>query len=160
MRSTDGPLYPVTDVWVHEVSLALRQRHLSCVQLARQVGTSTASVTKLLDGKVRQSRLVRPIAKLLGVDMPGVFDAGTPFAEPMDRPHVAGDELPDLGYARYGDRVLLTMSVSDYDFLLILLGMAVGNALATGAPVGPIVALTNRLNAGHPTYTAYEVPEP
>jgi len=138
MKSTDGPLNYVPDAWVHEVQLALRGQHMSCVQLARHIGSSTATVTKLLEGGFRQSRLVRPISALLGIAMPAAMPA-LPGK---------GDELPGLGYARHGERVSLTMSDDDYSLLLVLLGYAAGHVMA-----GSVFALMNRLNAGNPAYT-------
>jgi hypothetical protein len=54
---------------------------------------------------------------------------------------------------------MLTLTVDDYDTLLIALGVATG-ALGTHSPAAwGIVRLINCINEGNPDFTPYEIPE-
>ena len=65
-----------------------------------------------------------------------------------------------LGYKTDGKTVTLTMTREDYMWLIISLGYAVGATRNDGVSslhLGSL-ALANRLNAGNPNWTPYEIP--
>ena len=65
-----------------------------------------------------------------------------------------------LGYKTDGETVTLTMTREDYMWLLISLGYALGATRSDGVSslhLGSL-ALANRLNAGNPNWTPYEIP--
>lgn len=65
-----------------------------------------------------------------------------------------------LGYSRDGDVVTLRMSADDYANLLLALGIAAGSRARDGPGwLALALALANRLNAGNPQWTPYEIPE-
>lgn len=63
------------------------------------------------------------------------------------------------GYSRDGETVTLTMSAADYELLLMCLGQAAGVASQHPGFFWRAIALANRLNAGNPEFTPYEIPE-
>lgn len=68
-----------------------------------------------------------------------------------------------LGYRGEGEIVTLTMTRSDYATLLTLyLGIAGGSLDLSVNPAAfsLFLALANRLNAGNPNWTPYEIPPP
>lgn len=66
-----------------------------------------------------------------------------------------------MGYRRDGDKVTLEMSLDDWERLLFMAGMAIGDAhrrsdmRAFYAELGVV----NRINEGNPNFTPYEIPE-
>ena len=64
-----------------------------------------------------------------------------------------------LGYSRDGDVVTLRMTVDDWGNLLASLGAADAARLSDKAMFYRGIALLNRLNAGNPNFTPYEIPE-
>jgi hypothetical protein len=64
-----------------------------------------------------------------------------------------------LGYKTDGETVTLTMTRDDYTRLLLHLGFAAGAIeRAGGGRLCGSLALANRLNAGNPNWTPYEIP--
>jgi hypothetical protein len=66
-----------------------------------------------------------------------------------------------MSYSQDGDRVTLELSRDDYDYLLVLLGMAlpaIKTSLGREAFIAAI-ALLNRLNEGNPGFDPYQIPE-
>lgn len=62
-----------------------------------------------------------------------------------------------LGYSRDGDTVTLRMSVEDYAKVRVGLGIAAGSMALQGQALSGWLALANRLNAGNPKWTPYDV---
>jgi hypothetical protein len=67
-----------------------------------------------------------------------------------------------LGYESAGETVTLTMTRSDFAMLTLYLGIAGGSLDLAANPDAFYVflALANRLNAGNPNWTPYEIPPP
>jgi len=66
--------------------------------------------------------------------------------------------LDDIQFKRAGGQVTLVMSEGDYENLLLALGIAAG---ATGGDKRMFwrwIELVNRLNAGNPQFTPYQIP--
>lgn len=61
-----------------------------------------------------------------------------------------------MSYLECDGTVLLTMSRSDYDSLMVLLGKAAASAHAN-EPFFDQMALLSRLNEGNPNYRPYQV---
>jgi hypothetical protein len=66
---------------------------------------------------------------------------------------------PDhYGYLETAETVVLSMTHQDYNALLLALGFAAGRA--DDKPMfWRLIGLVNRLNAGNPHFTPYEIPE-
>ena len=66
-----------------------------------------------------------------------------------------------MTYTESGDTVTLTMTRDDHDQLMMLLGYALGAIQGNHSARSFYRALDfiNRLNATHPRYTPYEIPE-
>lgn len=64
-----------------------------------------------------------------------------------------------MSYSEKDNLVILTMSREDYEKVLMCLGSAVGAAIFGRSPLeaNTVFELTNRLNAGNPHYTPYQV---
>ena len=63
-----------------------------------------------------------------------------------------------MKYTEKDDTITLEMSRGDYNHLLLALGMAAG--LASDKPTfWKWIEFTNRLNAGNPHFTPYEIPD-
>jgi hypothetical protein len=64
-----------------------------------------------------------------------------------------------MSYREQNGQIVLTMSLADYDQLLMLGGYVIGCAMRAGAnSLAPrFVTLLNRLNDGNPNFTPYEV---
>lgn len=62
-----------------------------------------------------------------------------------------------MGYAQKNGNVVLTMSVADYQLVLMILGFCTAAAMRGEGPLSPVdlVRLTNRLNEGNPGFTPY-----
>lgn len=67
-----------------------------------------------------------------------------------------------LGYKTDGETVTLTMTYDDYLSLILNLGIAAGamSESEISTHLYGSLALANRLNAGNPTWTPYEIPPP
>lgn len=67
-----------------------------------------------------------------------------------------------MSWQREGDTVTLTMSVDDWERVLMLMGVALGGARRGLSPLDlrATLALVNRLNEGNPGFRPYEIPEP
>ncbi len=64
-----------------------------------------------------------------------------------------------MAYKREGDTVFLTMTVDQYELLLLALGYATGAASKDGSSFfWTFVRLVNELNEGNPNFTPYELP--
>ena len=64
-------------------------------------------------------------------------------------------------YTEQGDQVRLEMSRSEYSTLVFALGMAAGASRKDGDNriFWNLIDLMNRINAGNPHFTPYEIPE-
>jgi transcriptional regulator with XRE-family HTH domain len=62
----------ITDEWRQQVREALREQGLRQSELANLIGTTRASVSLLLSGKVESSRQVEPISELLDIELPSL----------------------------------------------------------------------------------------
>lgn len=60
-----------------------------------------------------------------------------------------------MSYQRSDGIVTLTISVKDYEQILMALGNAVGVASRDGLPIAPWLELANRINEGNPNWTRY-----
>lgn len=49
------------------IKLALYGKSMSAAELARQIGTTSQELQKVIDGRVRRSKHLRPMAEALGV---------------------------------------------------------------------------------------------
>lgn len=63
-----------------------------------------------------------------------------------------------MGYREEGGAVVLTMSREDYNALLMALGYVAGASGGLWKDMRFALGLVNRLNAGNPSFTPYEVP--
>jgi hypothetical protein len=67
--------------------------------------------------------------------------------------------MTPLGYSREGDVVTLRMTHKDYANVVMAIGVACGYGSRENMELLPVyLALANRLNAGNPEWTAYELP--
>ena len=66
-----------------------------------------------------------------------------------------------IHFKRENGTVTLTMSVDNYDRMMILLGWVAGAArqLEKLPTFWKVIRFCNDLNAGNPQYTPYEIPE-
>jgi hypothetical protein len=64
-----------------------------------------------------------------------------------------------MSYREENGQVVLTMSVEDYQRVLMIFGAASMTRLTELIPLGDILNLLNRLNEGNPNYRPYEVAE-
>jgi hypothetical protein len=64
------------------------------------------------------------------------------------------------GYARDGDTVTLTMTLDDFQTLLICIGLAAGAMGEPGKPARGLIGLANRLNVGNPQFVPYDLTPP
>jgi len=69
-------------------------------------------------------------------------------------------EVEPIIFREEGDRVTLEMSRDDYEQLLLILGFQEGSVLRTGdeRTFYRWLEFINRLNAGNPRFTPYEIP--
>lgn len=66
-----------------------------------------------------------------------------------------------MKYSENGDSITIEMSRSDYDMMLVMLGMAAGVASRDTHKknLWQFMDFVNRLNAGNPRFIPYEIPE-
>ncbi len=66
-----------------------------------------------------------------------------------------------IQFKRENDVITITMSVENYDRVLMTLGFTAGCVKNAGDEPAfwSIIRLCNDLNAGNPQYTPYEIPE-
>lgn len=66
-----------------------------------------------------------------------------------------------MKYIENGDTITLEMSFDDYSLLLIMLGAATGLAHQRGDEVRfwRWIDFVNRMNAGNPNFTPYDIPD-
>ena len=66
-----------------------------------------------------------------------------------------------MTYTEQGDRVTLEMTREDFDWLLIMLGMALRSAMRDGDKQRfySWLRFANELNNNNPNFTPYEIPE-
>lgn len=69
-RRPRDPYLPVDDPWKVAIQALLEKRGISQAELARTIGASPGSITLLFKPDTIQSRLVRSIHKVLGLDPP------------------------------------------------------------------------------------------
>lgn len=64
-----------------------------------------------------------------------------------------------MSYREEDGQIVLTMSVDDFERLLIVLGIALSASMNGRGMIGmrEILVLSNRLNEGNPHYTPYQV---
>ena len=64
----------------------------------------------------------------------------------------------DIQFKREAGQVTLVMSEGDYDSVLLALAIAAATALGDKRMFCQWIELVNRLNAGNPQFTPYEIP--
>lgn len=64
-----------------------------------------------------------------------------------------------MGYKYESGNVVLTMTHDDYQRLILCLGMAAGQQTGDGRNFRAALALADRLSAGNPHWTPYDIPE-
>ena len=64
-----------------------------------------------------------------------------------------------MSYKEEDGKVILTLDRSDYEMLLLCLGMAAGWAIKEKKDSSPFVELVNRINEGNPDFIPYQVRE-
>lgn len=69
-RRPHDPYSPVDSVWQADIKALLEKRKISQAELARRIGASPGSITLLFKPDTVQSRLVRAVHKVLGLDPP------------------------------------------------------------------------------------------
>ena len=62
-----------------------------------------------------------------------------------------------MPWKQEGETVVLTLSVEDWLAMSFMLGLAIG--LAPSAVAGSCIDLVNRINAGNPDWTPFEIPK-
>ncbi len=63
------------------------------------------------------------------------------------------------GYREEDGFVVLTMTDEDWGKLLLVLGYAIGTYQRDNEKCPSLFALVNRMNAGNPNFTSYEIPK-
>ncbi len=64
------------------------------------------------------------------------------------------------GYSRDGEQVVLAVTLDDFQTLLLCLGIATGAMSGPNAFPRGLLALANRINAGNPNWTPYDLTPP
>jgi len=66
-----------------------------------------------------------------------------------------------MSWKREGDTVTLTMSVDDWEGVLLMMGIAIGAALRQRDKgiAHSLCRITNRVSDGNPDFTPYNTPE-
>ncbi len=64
-----------------------------------------------------------------------------------------------MSYSEKDGNITLTMSMDNYQSILLALGIATGWASKEGLDIGPYLELINRINEGNQNFIPYQVKE-
>lgn len=94
-----GPAHLVTDEWLALVRAEMAARGWSPADLARESGVSQASISRLLNGKVRTARVAVEVASVLDLQLPTTPVDGDALKLWLD----IGRQLRDNEPAKFAD---------------------------------------------------------
>lgn len=105
-----GTAIPVSPDWCREAEAARQRRGMSLEELARLVGTTHATVSRLLSGRIPSSKFAVAIARVLRIAEPGA-----PTDKNLAKWLRIGQRLQDANPTRFAEMSIKLDALADLE---------------------------------------------